>query len=129
MASPLSAERFKMKTFLVLALLAAVPAFGASAYKTDYESVAFDANHQTLGPVGAAGDVLERLVINVTTTGTSRVAITDGASTLPSGDLVIVPVNTPVGSYSIYIGSRSVLGGWRVTTGAGVSVLAVGSFK
>ncbi len=92
--------------------------------KTDYEAVAVSQTDQVLGPTGATGDILERLVVTVSTAASSTVSIKDGSgSAIP-----ILAVNTPVGVYEVPIGARSTGGAWKVTTGAGASVLAVGSF-
>jgi len=116
-----------MKNLFLLALFAAAMPAHATNYITDYESVPAGSVAQVLGFNGAAGDILERLVINVTTSGaTSEVSVIDGSSPIKN---VILPANTPVGSYSIYVGARSRLGGWKVSAGAGSSVFAVGSFR
>jgi hypothetical protein len=96
-------------------------------YRTDYEAVAPNATDQILGPNGAVGDVLERLVVSVITAATSSASIKDGNGST----IVIAPANTPIGVYSVPIGARAVNAttpGWKVTTGAGVRVLAVGRF-
>lgn len=93
---------------------------------TDYEEVAAGQTAQQLGPVGGLGDILERIVVNVTTSATSQVTIIDG-----NVSMVVVPANTPIGSYSIAIGARArvtTTPGWKITTAAGVSVVAVGRF-
>lgn len=97
-------------------------------YNTDYEAVAVSQTDQVLGPNGAVGDIIERLVITVSTAATSTVSIKDGNG---SG-ISIMAANTPVGVYSIDIGARAVNStspGWKVTTGAGASVVAIGYFK
>jgi hypothetical protein len=40
-----------------------------------------------------------------------------------------MPANTPVGVYSIEVNALTASGAWRVTTGAGVTVAAVGIFS
>jgi hypothetical protein len=92
---------------------------------SDYEAVAASQSDQVMGPVGASGDVLEKLVISVATAATSTVSIKDGGGSA----IVITAANTPIGVYSINVGARSTDGGWKVTTGAGATVLAVGRFK
>jgi len=95
-------------------------------YNTDYETVAASQTDQILGPVGAVGNVLERLICTVTTS-TSAVDLQDGNGTAFS----IVPANAPIGVHVVEIGARCVNAttpGWKVTTAAGVSVLAVGRF-
>lgn len=97
-------------------------------YLTDYEAVATGQSDQVLGPNGAAGDILERLVITVSTAASSTVSIKDGNG---SG-ISIMAANTAIGVYSINIGARAVnttSPGWKVTTGAGASVVAIGYFK
>ena len=96
--------------------------------RTDYEAVAAGQTAQVLGPVGAKGDVLERLIVTVETAATSTVAIKDGNGS----DIPIVAANTAIGVYSVEVGARAVNAttpGWKVTTGAGVSVLAIGRFS
>lgn len=93
-------------------------------FNTDYEAVAASQTNQVLGAVGARGDIIERLILSVTTSATSTVSIKDGADTA----IVVVPNNVPVGVVVVEIGALSRTGAWQVTTGAGVSVLAVGHF-
>lgn len=89
-----------------------------------YETVAASQTDQVLGTAGAKGDFLARLVVAVATAATSTVTVTDGSTAI-----LAVPANTPIGVYSVEIGARAVTGPWKVTTGAGVSVLAVGQFS
>lgn len=95
---------------------------------TDYETVAASQTDQVLGPSagGAVGDQLDVLVCTCTGAGvTNTVSIKDGSgSSIP-----IVPTAAPAGVYTVTIGARSVNGGWKVTTAATVTVLAVGSFS
>lgn len=74
------------------------------------------------------GNVLERLVVTVDTAdATSEVTIKDGdGSAIP-----IVPPSAPIGVYSVEIGAINTAKtspGWKVTTLAGVTVMAVGRF-
>lgn len=94
--------------------------------RTDYETVAASQTDQVLGPVGKAGDVLERLIVTCSGAGvTNTVSIKDGAgSSIP-----VVPTAAPAGVYSIPIGARSTGGGWSVTTAATVTVIGVGRFS
>lgn len=92
----------------------------------DYETVAASQSDQALGAAGAAGDWLQRLIIVVATAATAQVQIKDG-----SGSAITVFPNSPgggVGTYTIEVGMKSVSGAWKVTTGAGSSVIAVGDF-
>lgn len=95
-------------------------------YETDYETVAASQTDQILGPAGAVGNLLSRLIITATTT-TSVVSIKDGnGSSIP-----ILATGSPVGVFTVDVNARCVNAttpGWKVTTSAGVSVLAVGRF-
>jgi len=89
------------------------------------------ANSQTDRVLGAAttgvGDYLERLICVVATAATSSVSIKDGSglgiSVLPAA------VGGGVGTYPIPVGLTSKNGRWKITTGAGVTVIAVGRFR
>ncbi len=92
----------------------------------EYETVAASATDQALGATGAAGDYLKRLIIVVATAATAQVQIKDG-----SGSAITVFPNSPgggVGTYEVNLGLASLSGAWKVTTGAGVSVIACGDF-
>jgi len=93
-------------------------------FGTTYETVAASQTAQVLGGTGAIGDTLVRLIVTVNTTASSTVTILDGSTSI-----AIMPALTPVGVYSIAIEANSVSGPWKVTTGAGVTVLAVGNFS
>ena len=92
----------------------------------DYETVAASQTDQTLGVTGALGDFLHRLIIIVTTAATAAVSIKDG-----SGPSIAVFPNSPGGgvcTYVVELNIRSTDGAWKVTTGAGVEVIAIGRF-
>lgn len=93
-------------------------------YRYKYEHVAASQTNRILGGVGAKGDYLHRLVCTVTTVA-SAVSVTDGA--LPSHSLIAV--NTPIGVYDVELNINSANGAWKITTGAGVEVIAVGIFS
>lgn len=98
-----------------------------SFYITDYETVAAGQTDQALGPVGKAGDLLARLIIVPTTTAAGVVQIKDGsgsAITVFTGGGTLSDLKTHV----IEVGARSTGGAWKITTGANVSVVAVGAF-
>lgn len=94
-------------------------------YLGDYEFVAAGQSNQPLGATGQSGDVLENLIVRVATAATSNVSLKDGSD----GAVEIVPPNTPIGVYDLWIHARSRTGAWQVTTGAGVSVMATGRFS
>lgn len=116
-----------MKFIIVFSLLfVGVFAF-AGKYPTDYETIAASQTDQVLGPVGATGDLLERLIIVPATTGAGTVQIQDGAGT----EITVFVAGTlaDLSPIIIPIGARSSAGAWKITTGANVSVIAVGAFK
>lgn len=93
---------------------------------SEYELVAASQTNQTLGATGGSGDYLERLLCVVATPATAQVQLKDG-----SGTAFTVFPNSPgggIGTYVLDIGLQSTVGAWQVTTGAGVSVIAVGNF-
>jgi len=93
-------------------------------YEYAYEAVAASQTNQVLGPTGATQDYLHRIVVAVATAATSTVSVIDGSTTI-----LAIPANTPIGVYSIEINACSATGAWKITTGAGVTVLAVGIFS
>ena len=95
-------------------------------YGYQYETVAASQTTQMLGASGAAGDYLHRLIVTVNTAATSTVTLTDGATAIP-----IVPalIGSGVGVVDIELNMASLTSGWKVTTGAGVTVVAVGQFS
>ena len=82
-------------------------------YRYQYEHVAASSSAQVLGPTGAVGDYLHRLICTGILTHT------------------VLPANPGggIGVYNIEINAVSANGAWKVTTGAGVEVMAVGIFS
>lgn len=94
---------------------------------SDYETVAASQTAQVLGPTGATGDYLSGLLVTPATTSPGNVIILDNATSIT----VFAGGASSVGSlvpFFIPIGAKSVSGAWKVTTGASVSVIGVGSF-
>lgn len=94
----------------------------------EYETIAASQTAQPLGATGAVGDVLVGLLIVPATTSPGAVSVTDGpgsAITVFAGGASSVVSLIP---FFIPLGIRSLAGAWRVTTGANVSVVAVGEF-
>lgn len=98
----------------------------SSPYRFQYEHVPVSQTAKVLGGTGAVGDYLHRLICTVSTAATGNVVLIDGAFTH-----TILPViaGTGVNVYNIEINAASATGAWKVTTGAGVEVLAVGIFS
>lgn len=94
-------------------------------YSYPYETIAASQTAQVLGGSGAAGDYLHRLICTVTSASTATVTLTDGVTAI-----AVVPTTvTDVGVINVEINAASKTSGWKVTTGAGVTVIAVGIFS
>lgn len=93
----------------------------------DYEAVAVSQTDQILGATGAAGDRILRIIVSVATSATGTCSIKDGnGAAIP-----LTAANTPIGVYSIELNMKALATttpGWKVTTGAGATALAVGDF-
>lgn len=90
-----------------------------------YQAVGASSSTLLASSNGGKQDYIENLVCVVATAATSQVQIKDGASSA----ITILPNNVAVGTYTIKLQARSNSGAWTVITGAGVSVLATGSFS
>ena len=93
----------------------------------EYETVAASATGQALGATGAAGDFLQRLIIVPATTSPGNVLLLDGAISITvfAGGASSVNELRPI---VVEVGALSVSGAWSITTGANVSVIAIGNF-
>lgn len=60
--------------------------------------------------------------------GTTKAAHTSGKSIYVFTAIPIVPGSTPIGTYDLKIGMRSIIGAWHVSCGAGCSIVATGRF-
>lgn len=93
----------------------------------DYETVAASKTAQALGATGGTGDYLAALIIVPASVNAGNVLILDNTTSItvfPGGTASLVelkPIWVP-------LSMRSVNGAWKVTTGANVSVIAIGSF-
>lgn len=91
----------------------------------EWETVAASATDQVLGSTGALNDIFARLVCTVNTAATSTVSYKTGSgSAIPA-----IPANTPIGVYTILLGLVANDVGWKVTTAAGVTCIAMGYFQ
>jgi len=97
-------------------------------YRYQYEHVAASQTAQVLGGTGAVGDYLHRIICTVTTSATGNVVIVDGTGT---GILThtVLPALSGVGVFNVEMNVESTTGPWKITTGAGVEVMAVGIFS
>lgn len=97
------------------------------AYKTDYETVAAGQTAQVIGQTGAKGDLLERVILIPATVSPGVVTLLDDATSIP---LFVGGANSfaDLKPISIEVRARSKNGAWKITTGANISVIAVGQF-
>lgn len=112
---------------LVTAAQDTTPVAVVESIADEYETVAASQTAQVLGATGAVGDRIARLIIQPTTTSPGNVILIDNATTIytyPGGT-----VGADLKPIEINVGTRSVSGAWKVTTGTNVTVLAVGNFS
>lgn len=93
-------------------------------YRHQYETVAASQTAQVLGGAGAVGDFLHRIVVNVTATATSGFTLADDTTAI----LTVANSILADGVYNLEFNAASQNGAWKVTTGAGVSVIGIGTF-
>lgn len=93
-----------------------------------YVSVSAGQTNVVIGANGAVGDYLVGLLCIPASTSPGAISIKDGSGTA-------ITVFAGGGSslsnlvpFTVALGVRSVNGGWKVTTGANISVIAVGRF-
>ncbi len=94
-----------------------------------YQAVAAGVTDAEIGGVAGATQVLEHLLVIPATTSPGAVSIKDGsgsAITVFTGGAGSVPSLIP---FAIPLNAYSTQGPWKVTTGANVSVIAVGLFN
>ena len=98
----------------------------SNPYAYAYETFAASQTAQVLGGTGAKGDYLHRLIISVNTVATATVTVLDGSTSIPllTGSATLVP-----GVYSVEMNMAAATGPWKITTGAGATVIAVGIFS
>jgi len=93
-----------------------------------YEVVATSQTAQVMGTDGAAGDWLERVIIQPLTTTPGVVTVIDATASnstpiaFPGGTTTIEPIVIEFRAYSKF-------GAWKITTGAAVTATAVGRFS
>lgn len=94
---------------------------------SQYETIAASQTAQVIGPTGAVGDYIAGLLVIPATTSPGNVLLLDNATSITvftggaSSVLTLHPFFIPLGLFSVS-------GAWKVTTGANVSVIAVGNF-
>jgi hypothetical protein len=96
-------------------------------FRYQYEHVATSQTAQVLGGTGATGDYIHRLCCTVSTAATGNVILLDGTGF--SHTILPALPGAGIGQYNIELNAISRNGPWKVTTGAGVEVLAIGIFS
>ena len=93
----------------------------------EYETVAASQTAQVLGATGAAGDYISGILVVPATTSPGNVLLLDNAISITvfAGGASSVSNLVP---FFIPLGIVSVSGAWKVTTGANVSCIGIGSF-
>ena len=94
-------------------------------YAYQYETVAVSQTGQVLGGTGAAGDYVHRLIVNVITVATAGVTLIDGSTSI----VISTAASAVLGPISLELNMAAVTGPWKITTGAGATVIAVGKFS
>jgi hypothetical protein len=92
-----------------------------------YETVAASQTAQVLGGAGALGDFLSGLLVTPSSLDAGQVLLLDNATSITVFAGGTGSVTTLI-TFFIPIGANSVSGAWKVTTGANVSVMAIGNF-
>ena len=99
-------------------------------YRYQYEHVAAGQTAQVLGTTGAKGDYIHRLVCTVTTVATGNVVVVDGSGTgILTHTVIPASPGSGINVYNVELNAVSQDGAWKITTGAGVEVMAIGIFS
>lgn len=81
------------------------------------------------GGTGQIGDIVDQLLVIPTSTSPGAITITDGsgsAITVFAGGASSLATLIP---FPIPLGAKSTSGAWSVTTGASLSIIAIGNFS
>ena len=95
-------------------------------YRYQYETVAASQTAQVLGGTGAVGDYLHSVIISNVTAASASVTLLDGSTSIV---IQTGAATLPLGIFSINLNMASASGAWKVTTGAGATVIGVGIFS
>jgi hypothetical protein len=99
----------------------------ARSTEGDYETVAASQTAQALGATGATGDYISHILVVPATTSPGAIVLLDNATSITvfTGGASSVTNLVP---FIIPLNMVSVSGAWKITTGANVSCVGVGSF-
>jgi hypothetical protein len=94
----------------------------------DYETVAASVTAQALGTTGHIGDYIAGILVIPASTSPGNVLLLDNATSITvfAGGASSVSNLVP---FFIPLGMLSVSGAWKITTGASVSCIAIGTFS
>jgi hypothetical protein len=92
----------------------------------EWEYVAASATNQVLGPTGALGDYLRRVLIVPETTGAGTVSIKDGSGS--SLNIFTTGTLADLKPLPLELGMFSADGAWQMSTGTNVHVFVWGTF-
>jgi hypothetical protein len=95
---------------------------------SEYETVAASQTDQAIGATGATGDFLSHLLVVPATTSPGAISIKDGGGAAISVFAGGASSISGLAPFTVPLGMTSRAGAWSVTTGANVSVIAVGNF-
>lgn len=101
----------------------------AKSVAGNYETVAASQTDQVMGSAGAVGDFLRHVLVVPASTSPGAVLIKDGdgsAIIIFAGGALSVASLAPI---IVPLGLLSTSGSWKITTGASVSAIGVGSFS
>lgn len=100
-------------------------------FANQYETVAKSQTAQAIGATGAIGDVIKRIVIVPETTGAGTVTLIDGpANSAITTNLIVAGTLADLTPIVMDLDIASVVvGGWKITTGDNVHVIAIGKFS
>lgn len=100
----------------------------AATDRANYETVAASQTAQILGGVGGAADFISHVLVIPAGTSPGAVTLIDGTVSIAifAGGADSVGSLTP---FVVPLMMRAVTGPWKITTGAAVSVIAIGDFS
>ena len=95
----------------------------------EYETVAASQTAQVLGATGSAGDYIKGVIIVPATAAGGVVTLLDGATSISLYAGGAVTAASDLMPRYVPLGLKSVSGAWKITTGANISVIAIGEFS
>jgi len=106
--------------------IAGVPSLALSGF--EYETVAAGQTAQVIGGTGATGDYIAGILIVPAVVAAGAVTLIDNATSIVIYVGGATTALQTVAPFYVPLGIKSVSGAWKITTGANVSVIAMGNF-